>query len=202
VRGQLPAILHNSLKGRQTVFSIHAPLVSEVVENPGRFSQYIDAPDIKAKAAYISRLSEGRVPGINSPTFEVAVRKVLSFYYPGLVKLATTNAQIGADTDLKTDLPGGVVVRVQVKCFQDSQGPLSASVVTQLRDSMDVGENGIIVTTNRISEEAQQAAAVDSERPINFIDVAEFAALVFENKPELDARDLWHLGLRQVIEVR
>jgi predicted Mrr-cat superfamily restriction endonuclease len=201
LRSELPAALYDSLKGRQTVFSVPADAVWNVINNPSRFLP-VDTGDQEVKAEYVSSLSAGGTPGINSPRFEEAVLKILSFYFPGLQRLATTNAPAGADTDLKTSLPGGIVVRVQVKCYRDDWGELRDDAVTQLRDSMEVGEHGIIVTSNRAGESAQKLAASDSLRPIGIIDGPEFSQLVFDNLDRLNDEDIWALGLRRALAVR
>ncbi len=207
-RSELPAALHDALKGRQSVFELPADLVKNVVENPDNYmSCTMDSTtrDQELKARYIELLSSGRLPGINSPSFEEAVRKVLSFYYPGLRKLPTTNAPPGADTDLITTLPGDQVVRIQVKCYRDDRGELSETAVMQLRNSMQSGDRGIIVTTTRrVSEAAKNLAASDPARPIGFIDGAEFAELIFENIDRFSDEELCALGLKQgrVLEIR
>ncbi len=200
LRLELPAVLFDALKGRQTVFGLPAHEAAKVVEHPERYCA-VDAGDGEIKATYGDNLSRGVVPGINSPRFEEAVRKVLRFYFPGLERLATTNAPVG-DTDLKTSLPGGIVVRVQVKCYQDAWGPLTEAAIRQLRDSMEEGEHGIIVTTNRVSPEAVNAAEADASKPIGIIDGVEFAQLVFDNLHHLDDQDLWALGLRRAVATR
>jgi predicted Mrr-cat superfamily restriction endonuclease len=201
LRSQLPAVLYDSLKGRLAVFSLPADAVWDVINDPTRFVP-VDPGDPEVKAGYASSLSAGEVPGINSPRFEEAVLKILSFYFPGLVRLATTDAPAGADTDLRTSLPGGIIVRVQVKCYQDDRGGLHEDAVRQLRDSMELGEHGIIVTTNRASESAQELAASDSLKSIGIIDGPEFAELVFDNLDRLNDEDIWALGLRRALALR
>lgn len=201
LREELPALLFDSLKGRQTVFSLPAEEVWRIINNPQSFDA-VDTGDRHTKAEYVKGLLRGTLAGINSPRFEKAVLKVLSFYFPGLLRLATTNAPAGADTDLKTSLPGGIVVRVQVKCYQDEYGELGEYAVRQLRASMEAGEHGLIVTTNRASLAGQQEASSDSLTPIGIIDGPEFAELVFDNLERLDDEDLWTLGLGRALRVR
>jgi len=201
LRSELPAVLFDSLKGRQCVFGLPADAVWDVINHPNRFVA-VDTGDPRVKAEYIKNLSAGKVPGINSPRFEKAVRKVLSFYFPELRPLPTTNAPVGADTDLITDLPGGIVIRVQVKCYRDEWGELREDPVHQLRNSMEIGEHGLIVTTNRASEAAQKLAASDPLKPMGIIDGPEFAQLLFDNLDKLDAEDMWTLGLRRALAVR
>lgn len=201
-RGELPATLYDALKGRQTVFSVPCGCVEEVLQKPGDYLAFDQFTDQDALPEYIERLSQGLVPGINSTRFEDAVQKVLSLYFPGLRRLATTNAPVGADTDLATTLPGQLNIRIQVKCFQDKAGPLDSWVVTQLRDSMELGDHGIIVTTNRVSDAACIAARAESEKPVGIIDGTEFAQLVFENIDRLTEEVLWSLGLRRSTNLR
>ncbi len=201
-RHELPAALFDSLKGRQTVFGLPADVVWDVINNQNRYLPVDPGVEQKVKIHYRKALGEGRIPGINSPCFEEAVRKVLSLYYPGLVRLATTNSPVGADTDLRTALPGGVVVRIQVKCYQDTIGPLSKDAVNQLRNSMEEGEHGILVTSGRISDEAYATAESDSHKPIGLISGDEFVDLVFENREQLTDADLWALGLRRAVSTR
>jgi len=201
LRSELPAVLFDSLKGRQTVFALPADATWDVLDHPDRFFT-VDTGDLKVQAAYVKGLSEGIVPGINSSRFETAVLKVLSFYFPNLQRLATTNAPVGADTDLKTSLPGDVVIRVQVKCYQDDQGELQEDAVRQLRESMDPGDHGIVVTTNRVSETARALATSDTAKPIGVVDGPDFAQLVFDNLDRLDDEDIWSLGLRRALAVR
>ncbi len=198
-RSDLPAVLFDALKGRQTVFSLPPGPVWEVI------TRYAPGPDDalgKAKAEYTERLAQGTVAGINSPKFEDAVKRVLSFYYPNLRRLATSAGPVGGDTDLETSLPGDLVVRVQVKCYQDRSGPLGTEPVRQLRTSMNAGEYGILVTTGTVGEGAREEARRDREKPIGFISGADFADLVFENMGDLSDSDLRALGLARHLAVR
>jgi len=201
-RSQLPAVLHNALKGRQTVYGIPIDTVLSLVQDPDKYLSFDSSTDYEYKSNYVEQLSTGVAPGINSPAFEKAVLKVLQLYYPTLRLLATTNAPVGADTDLIAELPGAVVVRIQVKCFQDAGGLLPVWVVRQLRDSMEAGQSGIVVTTNRVGKDALGLADADSEKPIGFIDVSEFAQLVFDNQASFTDEDLWSLGLKRSISGR
>lgn len=201
-RKSLPAILFDALKGRQSVFGLPPEPVWDVIENPGRYESAEPFVDPTTKARYIDALAAGRVPGINSPQFEAAVGKVLGLYYPNLVRQATTASPEGGDTDLKTELPGGIVIRVQVKCYQQAGGALGPSAIAQLRNSMDPGEHGLVVTTNQVSDEARQAADANPTRPVGIIDGKEFASLVFDSLEQLDEADLWALGLRWELQAR
>ncbi|HUW34669.1 MAG TPA: restriction endonuclease [Planctomycetota bacterium] len=201
LRSELPALLFDSLKGQQAVFGLPPDAVWDVINHPKRFLP-VDTIDQDVKTEYIRKLSCGQVPGISSPRFEEAVQRVLSLYYPGLQRLPTKNAPNGGDTDLKTSLPGGVVIRVQVKCYQDHVGEISEAAVRQLRESMELGEHGIVVTTNRASEKARKLAESDPQKPIGIIDGPRFAEIVFENLEQLKDQDIWALGLRRSLTVR
>ncbi|GAB4326078.1 MAG: hypothetical protein Kow0074_20250 [Candidatus Zixiibacteriota bacterium] len=201
-RSELPALLFDALKGRQSVFSLPSDQVEKIVNDPTSYRFLERLSDIETKSEYVRLLSQGRLAGVNSNQLENSVRNLLALYFPGLERLATKNAPAGADTDLMSSLPGGVIVRVQVKCFQDAQGSLESSVVDQLRKSMEPGEHGIIVTTGKVCDAARQAALAESDRPIGIIDGSEFAELVFDNIERLTDQDLWNLGLRRSIAVR
>jgi predicted Mrr-cat superfamily restriction endonuclease len=200
-RQSLDSTLFDALKGRQTVFAVPAPNVWDVIHNPSRYA--VDpGEERKVQTEYVRALSEGRMAGMNSPSFEKAVEQVLTLYFPGLTRLATTASPEGGDTDLKAELPGGVIVRVQVKCFRDNQGPLDKSAVIQLRNSMEAGEHGIVVTTNRVADAARIEADADASKPIGIIDGEEFAKLVLDSLKQFDDKDLWTLGLRRQLGVR
>lgn len=156
----------------------------------------------ETKERYVADLAAGAIPGINSPRFELAVQKVLGFYFPELRRLSTTDSPPGADTDLKTEFPGGIVIRIQVKCFQENAGPLGPSAVAQLRNSMEPGEHGILVTTNSVEPQAMELADSEPIKPIGIISGREFAELVFENLGRLTDADLWTLGLRRQLTGR
>ncbi len=209
-RSQLPQVIYDPLKCLQTVFALPGVDVWEVINNPKRFqpinvNNKVREDEQQVLNDYIKRLSTGRMPGINPTQFEEVVRKVLELYFPGLERLSTRNSPKGADTDLKAELPGNVTVRVQVKCYRDDWGkPLGEDAVKQLRGSMRPGDNGIIVTTGKASEEAKKLADSDPEKPIAIIEGPDFAQLVFDNIEKLSDQDLWELGLRcnRVLSVR
>jgi hypothetical protein len=96
-----------------------------------------------------------------------------------------------------TTLPGDLVVRIQVKCKHLKGGPpLGKDAVIQLRNSMDPGEFGIVVTTNDFSDDARQFAEADTEKPVGLIDGQAFAELLFQNLDSLTGEELWQLGIR------
>lgn len=201
-RSELPAVFFDALKGRQSVFGAPTELVQEVVDNPTRYQSYDSMIDINMKRDYLQKLSTGHLPGINSNSFEIAVMKLFSLYFPGLRPLGTRNAPIGADSDLRADLPGQITIRVQVKCFQDSSGPLDASVVTQLRGSMEPGDHGIVVTTSKVAKAAREAAESDLTKPVAIIGGSEFAELLFDKADSLTDKELWSFGLRRTVAIR
>ena len=196
-RSSLPGQLHDSLKGRLTVFSTNADLIEEVdhqdsvTEGADRYTQL--------QNQYLKKLRAGELHGIQSSSFEDAVNTVLDNYFPGISRQATTSDENG-DTDLKADLPGGITVRVQVKHYYSDQGKLSKEAIHQLAASMEPGDNGIVVTATDVSEAAQKAAN-QSEMKVEIIDGAEFTDLLFENIEEFSSKELNTLGLRREPEL-
>lgn len=192
-RSSLPGRLHDSLKGRLTVFSLDAELVSEVersrvdLREGDRYAELQDE--------YLNQLQNGELFGINSASFEDAAQVVLDKYFPNLTRQSTRSDPEG-DTDLRTDLPGGITVRVQVKHYYSEQGELPVNAVTQLQKSMEPGDNGIVLTSTAVSEEALDAAR-ESEYQLDAIGGSGFVELVFENLDEFSAEELHTLGLRE-----
>ena len=201
-REELSAIFYNALRDRQTVFGVPYQRVEEIICDPERFHTVAGPGNRGLMEEYAQALAHGRLPGVNSTRFEEAVQGVLSLYYPGLEKQATTAAPVGADTDLMARLPGDVCVRVQVKCYQDDWGELGEEVVDQLRASMDEGDHGIVVTTNKVSEGGRKRALEDPSKPVAIIDGRAFAELVLENLDRLDDELLGCLGLRKMFSLR
>ena len=192
-----------SLKGQQSVFEIsHFDDVHDTVWNkPHLFTPPSkQAPNVQLKRDYLSSLQQGSLRGVNSNTFEDAVCELLSKYYPGLRRLSTTNSSKG-DTDLMTELPGGVVVRVQVKNFYPKQGDLGAEVVEQLAASMAPGDHGIIVTSGTIGQEARKRAACCENVSIDFINGEQFVELLFENIDNITDDSLRVFGLLRVLRM-
>lgn len=184
----------NALKGRQTVFEIDYDDVRKTVEEHHLFTSQSNS-DLKRN--YLTRLQRGELRGVNPSTFEDAVRELLSKYYPPLARCSPSRSPRG-DTDLKAELPGDVVVRIQVKNFYSDRGDLGACVVQQLAESMDPGDNGIIVTSGHVGEEARSNAEElwDAERKsIRFIDGEEFVDLLFENIGDIRDETLAIFGL-------
>ena len=202
-REQLSAKLYASLKGRMSVFGIPYKFAQKAIENPDRYQQKVNPRKTKnLLKMYIRKLKAGAIPGVNEKQLEIAVQALLSCYFPGIEQLSKRNAPRGADTDLMAKLPGNVLVRVQVKCYQADLGKLGVDAVEQLRKSMDPGDNGIIVTTSEADKAALKLAKADDEKPIEIIDVNDFAELVFENTSQLSDEELYWLGLNRALEVR
>jgi predicted Mrr-cat superfamily restriction endonuclease len=187
----------DSLKGRQTVFSISLEDISEIVKNKEHL--FNENPYVDLKRKYIERLQSGKISGLNSSTFEDAVSILLSEYFPGLERQSTGNSKTG-DTDLKTELPGNIVVRIQVKYFYKSGPKLDKSVVDQLANSMDDSDIGIIVTSDEVSESSENYADL-IENNIGFIDGVEFVDLLFESLNEIDEKELHKFGLSNQLEM-
>lgn len=191
-RTALPGKLHDTLKGRLTVFSADYSLVAEVqteaVIKPGS-DPYVDLQE-----NYRERLQAGELRGMVDRNFEEAARLVLSKYYPSITNVAGSVDPKG-DTDLLAEGPGDVTIRVQVKHFYTEAGELGAGPVEQLAKSMDEGDSGIVLTSTTIGEEAKTAAQ-ESSHSIGFIDGEEFTELLFENIDDFNAEELNTLGLR------
>ena len=161
--------MSNTLKGRLSVFSIYN--VGDVETTVDRSDLFKPGADTDLKPRYLHKLQDGSLRGVNPYTFEEAVRKLLSLYYPSLDRQSTRNSSSG-DTDLKADLPGDVVVRIQVKNFYPSMGHLGEDAVRQLADSMEPGDIGIVVTSGVVGNDAKDLASKYAEKGlyISFID--------------------------------
>lgn len=148
-------------------------------------------------------MNEGKIKGLNSNKIEDICQILLNQFFPGITRLGTNNTKGSGDTDLKATLLGGIVVRVQIKHFYEKYGQLGKDAVDQLSKSMETNDNGIILTTTTISDEAREAANKYSKegKQISFIDRDAFVDLVFENIDIFSEEDLIHLGLRKSFEV-
>lgn len=120
-RSSLPGKLHDSLKGRLTVFSADVDRVQNLSESELDFRERDRYNELQEE--YLARLQEGELRGVHSASFEDLAVIVLENYFPNITRQSTTSDAEG-DTDLKTDLPGGVTVRVQVKHFYPEKGEL------------------------------------------------------------------------------
>lgn len=190
-RSKLPEKLYSQLKNQRTVFEVDQEAVSETLDR--RATEFNQGPLVDVQEQYKEKLQDGKLDRVNSNTFEDVVATVLGTHYPGLSRQATHSDEEG-DTDLQADLPGGFTVRMQVKYYLPERGELGPDVVDQLANSMSVGDNGIIVTSGTVSDEAKRAAT-DREERIEFINGTEFVQLVFENLDEFQVSELYDLGL-------
>ncbi|WP_254821930.1 restriction endonuclease [Haloglomus halophilum] len=191
-RSSLPGRIHDSLKGRLTVFSVDGDRVADLVESELVVRERDRFGELQQE--YLERLQDGAIPGINANSFEGAVVKtVLDNYFPSISREATTSDESG-DTDLLAELPGDVTIRVQVKHFYPDRGELGAGAVEQLAASMTPGDHGIVVTSTSVSEGAEAAAAA-SDHHIGIIDGEEFTELLFEDLQNYTEQELNQLGL-------
>jgi len=199
-RSALTGRLFDSLKGQQTLFETYYDDIDDIVENKKYL--FVNQDYIDLKKEYLKRLQEGTLLGVNSSSFEEAVRIVLERSYPGIHRLPTTNSKQG-DTDLMTTLPGNINIRVQVKHFYPEYGELQSWVVDQLAASMADGDIGIIVTSGTISDDAiRHAEEYNSKcKRISFINGAEFVDLVFNNIDLFTDEELRHLGLTRTVKL-
>lgn len=186
----------DSLKGRQTVFSTYYEDISKIIDE----KKYLFNEDtyVDLKQDYLERLQAGKLSSINSNTFEDTVGELLNEYFPGLERQSTRNSKSG-DTDLKTELPGNVVVRIQVKHFYKSGPELGEEVVDQLANSMEKIDIGIIVTSGVVSEQSREYTE-SMDIKIGFIDGVEFVDLLFESIDELSEDSLNKFGLKSIIK--
>jgi predicted Mrr-cat superfamily restriction endonuclease len=194
-RSLLTGRVFDSLKGQQTVFTTY---VDDIHQIAGKRHFFSVQPTAHLKKEYLHKLERGLIPNINSSTFEEAVRVVLKNYFPSIRRLSTSNSKVG-DTDLLAELPGKITVRVQVKHFYPDQGELKAWVVDQLAGSMETGDNGIIVTSGRISDEAIRKAEGLPDKRISFIDGTEFVEILFESIEQTPEDALMVFGLSRSI---
>ena len=194
-RSLLTGRVFDSLKGQQTVFTTY---FEDIHDTAGRRHYFTAQSTADLKKEYLRKLQSGSLANVNSSTFEESVRVVLSNYFPGIRRLATTNSKEG-DTDLLAELPGEIAVRVQVKHFYPELGELKGWVVDQLADSMAPGDNGIIVTSGTVSDEAMRRAEALSGKRVSFIDGAEFVRLLFESVEQVPEETLTVFGLSHSI---
>jgi len=190
-RSKLPGKLYDQLKNQRTVFEVDAESVEATIETRGH--EFREGTLVNVQETYLEKLQSGTLDRVNNNTFENVVETVFGEYYPGLSRQAPHSDEEG-DTDLQADLPGGVTVRIQVKYYFPDQGAVGPDAVHQLADSMGPGDNGIVVTSGIISEEARDVAA-DREEKIEFIDGSDFVQLLFENLDEFQVGELYDLGL-------
>jgi len=191
-RSLLTGRVYDSLKGQQTVFSTYHDDIDEIVKH--RKNYFTQQSNFDLKVEYLNRLQNGLLRNVNSNTFEDAVCSLYIKYFPGLRRLATTNSKKG-DTDLLSELPGKVIVRIQVKHFYPEHGEVQEWVVDQLADSMETGDHGIIVTSGTIANSARRKAEMFSDKTISFIDGQEFVEDLFDVLDSLPQEALVTFGL-------
>lgn len=196
-RRQLVGRMHDALKGRQSVFRIDVTDVEQLLDKPNFFTEPSHANILPE---YRERFRTGQIQSLNSSSFEDAIADLYSRHFPGLRRQSTTASEKG-DTDLKAELPGGVVVRIQLKHFYADRGPVGPEAVQQLADSMKPGENGIVLTSGEISEAARAAAATWTDRSIGFIDGVEIVDYLFEVLDDLPDATLAKFGLTRRPEI-
>lgn len=184
--------VYESLKSQLTVFSTYHKDIHEIVTTKAQY--FIQQSNIDLKNNYLYRLQKGKLRNINPNTFEDVVCALFSKYFPGLKRQGTRSSEKG-DTDLMTELPGKVVIRIQVKYWDPKKGGIKKEVVSQLADSMEPGDQGIIVTSGVIDREAYFEAENYTDRSIGFIDGQMFVDLLFESINDLNSQDLELFGL-------
>lgn len=197
--------LYDSFKGQSTLFTTWYEDVDELVKEKDFLfiGNEFKNRHLDLKEKYSKKLNEGKIKGLNSNKIEDISQKLLNEFFPGIERLGTNNTKGSGDTDLKATLLGGIVVRVQIKNYYEKNGQIEEWVVKQLADSMDMNDNGIILTTTTISEEAKELAKKYSleGKKISFIDRDDFVNLIFENIDIFSDEDLINLGLKRGYEV-
>lgn len=188
--------LYSSLKSQLTVFEL--PL-DDVADLADRIPSEGEGGPEGLQEDYLDRLQSRTLPGMNDSSFEDAVRIVLGRHFPGLSRQSTSSDQEG-DTDLLTELPGEVTIRIQVKYYDPEKGAVKEGPVDQLAASMEPGDNGLVVTSGEIGEAAEQATMriwKEEQKAVGLIDGEEFVELLFENLPEYTEEELHALALRR-----
>lgn len=197
--------VYDSFKGQSTLFTTWYDDVHDLVTKKQHLfiGDDFQTKHLKLKEEYLNKLNEGRITGLNSNEIENVCKKILNVFFPGIERQSTTNTVGNGDTDLKAELIGGVVIRVQIKNFYRKFGKLEPWVVNQLADSMDKNDNGIIMTTTTISAEAKELAqeyTADGKK-ITFIDGKKFVDLIFENIEVFNDEELINLGLYKELTI-
>ena len=188
-RSTLPGKLHDTLKGRLTIFSADYELAADLLDNE---THAVDEdPYAQLQENYLENLQNGELNGMIDRQFEDAAEIVLKRYYTPIRNVAGQNDPEG-DTDILVEGPGDVTIRVQVKNYYGSS--LGKRPVRQLEKSMEEGDTGIVLTGTNISEEAKESAA-NSDHQIGFIDGEEFTELLFEELDSFSSDELKRLGL-------
>lgn len=191
-----------SLRGRQSVFGVDFDEATALLSKKDG-SSATNVPSREFQEDYLKRLQGRQIPGIDDNGMELLVLEVLKLYYPDLARQPKNAGKEGGDTDLKTMLPGDLVVRVQVKHFDPSK-PLGPKVVEQLANDMDEGDWGIVATSGVISDDAKIQADeyCRQNKKITFIDGQQLVDLIFDNLDEFNNEQLQRFGLLRKLEVR
>ncbi|MGL5934397.1 MAG: restriction endonuclease [Cetobacterium sp.] len=191
--------VYDSFKGQSTLFTTWYDDIHDLITKKQHLfiGDDFQKQHLKLKEEYLKKLNEGKISGLNSNEIENVCKKILNVFFPGIERQSTTNTIGNGDTDLKAELIGGVVIRVQVKNFYKKFGEIEPWVVTQLADSMDENDNGIVMTTTTISSEATKLAEdyTKAGKKITFIDGKKFVDLIFENIDVFSDEELINLGL-------
>lgn len=197
--------VYDSFKGQSTLFITWYDDVHDLVTKKQHLfiGDDFQTKHLKLKEECLNKLNEGRITGLNSNEIENVCKKILNVFFPGIERQSTTNTVGNGDTDLKAELIGGVVIRVQIKNFYRKFGKLEPWVVNQLADSMDKNDNGIIMTTTTISTEAEKLAEEYTleGKKITFIDGKKFVDLIFENIEIFNDEELINLGLYKELTI-
>ena len=133
--------------------------------------------------------------GLNQNSLERVVCQVFKQYYSGAWIPPKKSSKPG-DTDIIAPLPTRSSVRIQVKYYQGTAGTWA---VEQLEKQMEEGDECIVVSTCRLSDEARKLA---ESLGIDVIEGSDLADLIFENIDSLDEEDLWSAGFSQNFELR
>lgn len=199
--------VYDSFKGQSTLFTTWYDDVHDLVTEKQHLfiGDDFQTKHLKLKEEYLNKLNEGRITGLNSNEIENVCKKILNVFFPGIERQATRNTKGEGDADLKAELIGGVVVKVQIKNFYKNlnENGIGIEVVKQLEKAMDKNDNGIIMTTTTISTEAKGLAekyAVEGKK-ITFIDGKKFVDLIFENIEIFNDEELINLGLYKELTI-
>lgn len=192
----MPGKLFDSLKGRQTVFETPIAEVKQILASTHLFGK-ANYSDLKTQ--YLEKLQKGSLLNVNCSTFENAVRDLFMLYFPGLQRLSTRSSKEG-DTDLSVTLPGRITIRIQVKYFYPELGEIAPWVVEQLANSMQPGDNGIVLTSGVVGQAARAKADEYESFQITFVDGQEFVDILFENMDKIPEASLNVFGLRRDVD--
>lgn len=203
-RNLMTSRVYDSLKGQSTLFTTHFQDIADLVKNKKFLFVGDEKKNERIQEEYLKKLNSGKIIGLNSNKIEDIACEILKRYLPGIGRLSTQNTKGSGDSDLKAELLGGIVVRVQIKNFYKDFGDVKGWVVDQLADSMEEMEYGIVLTTTAISEEAKERAnyyLINERKKISFIDGVQLVELIFENIDNFSDENLLTLGLQRQLNV-